>query len=233
MKAFLLGAGVGSRLRPLTDHTPKCLVPVGGRPLLSIWFDALVRHGVTDVLLNTHHLAERVREFVATRTPPGLRVTLAHEEQLLGSAGTVSTHRDFVAGEASFFVLYADNLTDVDLTAFRKFHEARRSPFTLGLFHTPQPRECGIAELDGEGRVTAFVEKPRNPAGDLANAGLYLAGPSVFDLIPAKPVADFGYDVLPLLVGKMFGYTIPGFFCDLGTPERLAWARAEWEGRPR
>lgn len=229
MKAFLLGAGVGSRLRPLTDHTPKCLVPVGGHPLLAIWFEALVRHGVSEVLLNTHHLPERVREFVATRTPRGLKVVLAHEEQLLGSAGTVAAHRDFVAGESSFFVIYADNLTDVDLTAFRQFHEARRSPFTLALFHTPQPRECGIAQLDGQGRVTAFVEKPRDPQGDLANAGLYLAGPSVFDLIPKKPVADFGFDVLPLLVGKMFGYTIPGFFCDLGTPERLAWARAEWE----
>lgn len=74
----------------------------------------------------------------------------------------------------------------------------------------------------------AFVEKPAQPVGDLANGGLYLAGPSVFELIPEKPVADFGFDVLPLLVGKMFGYTIPGFFCDLGTPERLAWAREHW-----
>lgn len=229
MKAFLLGAGVGSRLRPLTDHTPKCLVPVGGRPLLSIWFDALVRHGVTEVLLNTHHLPERVRDFVARETPAGLQVTLFHEPVLLGSAGTVKANRDFVRGEAAFFVIYADNLTDVDLSDFRQFHEARKSPFTLGLFHTPQPRECGIASLAADGRVTAFVEKPAHPVGDLANAGLYLAGPSVFDLIPDKPVADFGFDVLPLLVGKMFGYTIPGFFCDLGTPERLAWARAQWK----
>lgn len=102
MKAILLAAGVGSRLRPLTDHTPKCLVPVGGRPLLAIWFDALVRHGVTEVLLNTHHLADRVGEFVATHTPRGLRVTLFHEPVLLGSAGTVKANRDFVAGEASF-----------------------------------------------------------------------------------------------------------------------------------
>lgn len=228
MKAFLLGAGVGSRLRPLTDHTPKCLVPVQGRPLLAIWFDALVRHGVNEVLLNTHHLPERVREFVATSTPRGLKVTLFHEERLLGSAGTVAANRDFVAGESSFFVIYADNLTEVNLTEFRQYHEARRSPFTLGLFHTPQPRECGIASLDAEGRVVAFVEKPAHPVGDLANAGLYLAGQSVFDLIPAKPVADFGFDVLPRLVGTMYGYTLPGFFCDLGTPERLAWARDEW-----
>lgn len=228
MKAFLLGAGVGSRLRPLTDHTPKCLVPVRGRPLLAIWFDALVRHGVSEVLLNTHHLPGRVREFVETSTPTGLRVTLFHEERLLGSAGTVAANRDFVAGESSFFVIYADNLTDVDLTDFRRYHEARPSPFTLGLFHTPQPRECGIASLDAGGRVVAFEEKPSQPVGDLANAGLYLAGPEVFDLIPKQPLADFGFDVLPKLVGRMYGYTIPGFFCDLGTPERLAWAREEW-----
>jgi len=110
MKAFLLGAGVGSRLRPLTDHTPKCLVPVRGRPLLAIWFDALVRHGVSEVLLNTHHLPGRVREFVETSTPTGLRVTLFHEERLLGSAGTVAANRDFVAGESSFFVIYAKSV---------------------------------------------------------------------------------------------------------------------------
>ena len=230
MKAFLLGAGVGSRLRPLTDHTPKCLVPVGGQPILSIWFDALLRHGVTEVLLNTHHLAEAVRAFVRDHTPPGLRVTLFHEERLLGSAGTVAANRDFVAGEDAFLVVYADNLTDVDLSDLLRFHRARRSPFTLALFRSPEPRECGIASLDADGRVTAFVEKPRQPDGNLANAGLYVAGQDVFGLIPDKPVADFGFDVLPLLVGKMFGYTIPGFFCDLGTPERLERARRDWPG---
>jgi mannose-1-phosphate guanylyltransferase len=228
MKAFLLAAGVGSRLRPLTDHTPKCLVPVGGKPLLAIWLDMLHRHGVTDVLLNTHHLPGEVRAFVAARgaTPP--RVTLYHEPTLLGSAGTVAANETFVAGEQEFLVAYADNLTDMDLSALAAFHREKRSSFTLGLFESPAPSQCGIATLDADDRVVAFEEKPSRPTGNLANAGLYLAGPSLFDEIPAKPCPDFGFDVLPRLVGHMYGYRIRGFYCDLGTPERLAWARRHW-----
>lgn len=228
MKAFLLGAGVGSRLRPLTDHVPKCLVPVNGEPLLDIWLRLLRQCGVTEVLLNTHHLAPVVRDFVRARAGATPVVTLFHEPVLLGSAGTVAANRAFVAGESSFFVIYADNLTDMDLGAMLEFHTNRRSPFTMGLFEAAEPSQCGIAELDQAGRVVEFVEKPAQPKGNLANAGLYLAGPSLFDHIPSKPYTDFGFDVLPGLVGTMYGYRIPGYYSDLGTPERLQRAQAEW-----
>lgn len=231
MKAFLLGAGVGSRLRPFTDHTPKCLVPVCGTPLLDIWLGLLARAGVTDVLLNTHHLAERVVEFAARRAGGPVSLSLVHEPVLLGSAGTVAANRSFVAGEEAFLVIYADNLTNMDLSRFCAYHAEMRSPFTIGLFETPEPTQCGIAELDAGGRVVAFDEKPKRPRSNLANAGLYVAGPSLFDHIPAKSYTDFGFDVLPGLVGRMYGYRIPGFYCDLGTPERLAWAEGEWGRR--
>ncbi|MDA0578020.1 MAG: nucleotidyltransferase family protein [Verrucomicrobia bacterium] len=231
MKAFLLGAGIGSRLRPLTDHIPKCLVPVGGEPLLGIWFRLLARHGIHEVLLNTHHLPDPVRDFVDGWKDAALHITLFHEPVLLGSAGTVAANQKFVAGEAQFLIAYADNLTDMNLAQFVQFHAAKRSPFSLGLFPSPEPSQCGIAELDGDARVTAFVEKPAQPRSNLANAGLYLAGPSLFDLIPRKPYTDFGFDVLPKLVGRMYGYAIPGFYRDIGTLERLASAKAEWAAR--
>ena len=233
MKAFLLAAGVGSRLRPLTDRIPKCLVPVNGEPLLGLWFRLLARHGFTELLLNTHHLPEQVRAFVAAWRGSDVRVTLFHEPVLLGSAGTVAANRAFVAGESSFLVVYADNLTDLDLTEFHAYHTAKQSPFTLGLFESPEPTQCGIASLDANGRVTAFVEKPKSPQGNLANAGLYLAGPSLFDLIPDKLYADFGFDILPQLIGRMYGYRIPGYYCDLGTPERLESGQRDWALRPR
>jgi mannose-1-phosphate guanylyltransferase len=230
MKAFLLAAGKGTRLRPLTDRIPKCLVPIAGRPLLAIWLDALAGCGVDEVLVNTHHLADQVERFVRAREDAGHppRVRLFHEPELLGSAGTVLANRDFIAGEDRFFVLYADNLTTVDLTALDRFHREKSSPFTMGLFQTPEPRECGVAVCDADGRIVDFQEKPKAPKSDWANAGLYVAAPSVLDAVPDKPICDFGFDVLPRLVGKMYGYRIRGFFCDTGTPERLERARRGW-----
>lgn len=233
MKAYLLAAGVGTRLRPLTDLVPKCLVPVGGEPILGIWFRLLARAGVTEVLLNTHHLGDQVQAYVRARAARGAlpRVTLFHEPVLLGSAGTVAANRAFVRGERRFLVIYADNLTDMDLRDFVAFHDAHRSDFTTGLFETPEPRQCGIATLDAHQRIVAFQEKPERPTSTLANAGLYLATPSLFDLIPPNAYTDFGFDVLPRLVGRMYGYRIPGFYSDIGTPARLAAARTEWARR--
>ena len=233
VKAFLLAAGIGSRLRPLTDRVPKCLVPVAGEPLLERWFRELLRVGVKDVLVNTHHLAEAVQRYVQTRPDDGLVVHLAHEPRLLGSAGTVREHRGFVQGEKAFFIVYADNLTDVRLDHMLAFHRDRGSRFTMGVFDTSEPGECGIATLDRDGRVISFVEKPRQPQGSLANAGLYISDPTIVDAIPDRTPTDFGHDVLPGLVGHMYGYPIRGFFRDLGTPERLESARAHWAGRVR
>lgn len=228
MKAFLLAAGKGTRLRPLTDTLPKCLVPVDGKPLLGIWFDLLRHHGVSEVLLNTHHLPEQVEAYVRHHTPAGLRVHLFHEPELLGSAGTVAANRDFVRGEKLFWVLYADNLTDLNLSKLQEFHHQRQSPFTMGLFKTPEPQACGIALLDETGRVVEFIEKPKHPKSDWANSGVYLAGPDMLELLPPAGFCDFGFDVLPRLVGRMYGYKIHEYYCDLGTPERLERGRRDW-----
>jgi mannose-1-phosphate guanylyltransferase len=232
VKAFLLAAGKGTRLRPLTDRLPKCLVPIGGKPLLGIWLDLLAAHGVTSVLVNTHHLAEQVEEFVRRRARGIPDVVLFRETELLGSAGTVAANRSFVEGEARFLVAYADNLTDVDLSDMVRFHDRSGSEFTVGVFRTPDPRSCGILLTDAQGRVVAFDEKPANPRGDWANAGIYVAGPSLFPVLSEGAVPapyDFGCHVLPRLVGRMRAYRIGGLLMDTGTPERLAAARRAWE----
>jgi len=228
MKAFLLAAGEGTRLRPLTDTTPKCLVPIDDKPLLRIWLEALQHAGVNAVLLNTHHLADVVRDYVASEPVPGISVRLFHEPVLLGSGGTVAANRDFVEGEDAFMIVYADNLTNAELRPLLDFHRERDSPFTMALFETAQPTECGIASLDAQGRIVAFEEKPLHPEGNLANAGLYVAGPTVFDHLPEGAYIDFGHDVLPALAGRMYGYQLDGYYCDIGTPERLAAARQAW-----
>jgi mannose-1-phosphate guanylyltransferase len=229
MKAFLLAAGKGTRLRPLTDRIPKCLVPIGSKPLLEIWLEMLRDHGITDVLVNTHHLAGQVEDYVMSDPVSGVSVTLFHEPELLGSAGTVRANRGFVDGEDKFLIIYADNLTTMNLTDLLAYHDRKAAEFTVALFRTPAPTQCGIAVCDGEGRIIEFQEKPQYPQSDWANAGLYVAGPELFGHIPDKPgVCDFGFDVLPSLCGTMYGYFFNGFFCDTGTPERLAYAREEW-----
>ncbi|MGH3469645.1 MAG: nucleotidyltransferase family protein, partial [Thermocrispum sp.] len=200
MKAFLLAAGLGTRLRPLTDHRPKCLLPVGGRPMLDIWLDALAKAGVDEVLVNLHHHARQVQRHLAARSG-GPAVRLAYEAELLGSAGTLRANRAFVARDDMFLAVNADNLTDFEPGVLIDAHRAGGSLATLTVFRAANPSQCGIVEVDERGVVRAFVETPAVPPSNLANAGIYAFHPRVIDLIGPDRPADIGYHLLPRLVG--------------------------------
>ena len=232
MKAFLLAAGLGTRLRPITDEVPKCMLPIGGMTLLDIWLHSLAKVGVSEVLVNLHHLADVVRAHLATRDgPPAVR--LVEEPHLLGSAGTLLANRGFVAGEDMFLAVNADNLTDFDPRILIDAHRDGGAVATLSLFQAPDPTRCGIVEVD-DGRVVGFVEKPAHPTSDLANAGIYAFHPGVLDLIEPPFPKDIGYHLLPALVGKARAVPMTGcYFIDIGTPAALARARADWrDGTP-
>lgn len=224
-KAFLLAAGLGTRLRPLTDTTPKCLVPVGGRPLLHWWLRICERLGVKEVLLNTHHLAPQVREFVRTRTS-SVKVTLYHEEKLLGSAGTLAVNRHFVAGEKDFWIFYADTLVGADMSPLVKLHRAHHADLTFGLFVSPDPKSGGVIELAADGKVLSFEEKPAQPKAKTVAAGVYLAGPKLLTKLP-KLSGDLSKDVYPHLVGNAYGAVLDPVI-DLGTPARYEQAQKEF-----
>lgn len=227
MKAFLLAAGLGTRLRPITDTTPKCLVPVNGRPLLSWWFSLLEKHGVSDVLINLHHLPEKVQAYVEQYSGP-LHVQLVMEETLLGSAGTLSANREFVANEEQFLIVYADNLTNVDLGELLAYNRKHPAPLTVGLFRAENPKACGIAKLDTEGRIVDFTEKPEHPRSNLASAGMFVAQPELLEYLrPVSSPYDFGGHVMPSLVGKMNGMLLNGYLRDVGTHESLQAAERE------
>ena len=222
-KALLLAGGLGSRLRPITDTVPKCLVEIAGRPLLDYWFDALASVGVRDVLINTHHLPDAVREYIAWRNAGGMfRVEEAYEPELLGSAGTITANREFADDADDVFIIYADNLSSIDLVDSLRFHQEHGDPFTMLLFRAANPSACGIAELDEDGRVTSFVEKPDQPTSDLANAGVYLVTADAYREIADQKAFDLGFDVLPRFVGRMRGLPLEGFHLDVGTHEALA-----------
>jgi mannose-1-phosphate guanylyltransferase len=230
VKAFLLAAGRGSRLRPLTDTTPKCLVRVGHRALLDRWLDALTAAGVGEVLVNAHHLAAQVSAHLAARAARAEQpaVHVVPEPRLLGSAGTLRANRDFVAGEQSFLVVNADNLTDFDLRRLVTAHGAGGGVATLTVFRAAHPSECGLVELEGD-RVVGFVEKPELPRTDLANAGMYAFAPELLEELPATVPADIGFDLLPRLVGRARAVPIgTSYFLDVGTPAALDRARRDW-----
>jgi len=230
VKAFLLAAGVGSRLRPITDVTPKCMLTVGDRPMLDIWLDALCRAGVDEVLVNLHHLPDAVSCHIAARTaPPAVRTFF--EPDLLGSAGTLVANRRWVEGEELFLACYADNLTDFDLRTLIDAHREHGPVATLTVFHSERPSAGGVVELDAAGRVTGFVEKPREPVSDLTNAGMYAFDPAVLDEIDGMLPRDIGYDLLPRLVGRARAVLVEGYFRDVGTPDAYRRAREEWPAR--
>ena len=230
MKAFLLAAGVGSRLRPLTDATPKCLITVGGRPMLDIWLEQLAAAGVDEVLVNLHHLADQVMAHLAAADPP-VTVRTVHEPTLLGSAGTLLANRGFVAREEVFLAVNADNLTDFDLRVLVDAQRASGALATLALYRAPDPRTSGVVELADDG-VSTFEEKPEHPRSDLANAGLYAFTPGVIDLVRPPLPRDIGYHLLPQLVRRARGLSIgDAYFADIGTAEALDQARREWPER--
>lgn len=222
MKAFLLAAGHGTRLRPLTNQITKCLVPVCGKPMLEYWFALFRKHGITDVLINLNHFPDQVKKYVSENVND-IRVNLIYEEMLLGSLGTIMHNQCYVNNESEFFIFYADNLTNVNLTDMLNFHKSSDKPFTMGLFRTNDPYSCGIAELDENGTIIEFEEKPKNPKSNLANAGIYIMKPALFDALQLNQniLLDIGYDLLPKLVNNMNGYEIKEFLLDIGTHANL------------
>jgi mannose-1-phosphate guanylyltransferase len=226
MRALLLAAGFGTRLRPLTDTVPKCMVPIKGQPLLGIWLERLRGAGVEHFLVNTHYLPEQVRRFIAADPLKG-QVEVVNEEVLRGTAGTLVDNLAFFAGEDGMLI-HADNYCLADFSAFQQAHRARPAHclMTMMTFATATPQTCGIVELDAAGVVVGFHEKVANPPGNLANGAVYLLSAELLALMGTKfrHCTDFSTEILHELVGRIYTYHTEEFFLDIGTPEtyRLA-----------
>jgi mannose-1-phosphate guanylyltransferase len=229
VKAFLLAAGHGIRLRPITDAIPKCMVPIRGVPLLSIWLELCQRSQIEEVLINVHSHAAAVSEFLNAHKN-GLRIRVVEETQLLGSAGTLRANRDWVATEDIFWIFYADVLNLIDLKGMMRLHQLHRPTATLGVYEVPDPHRCGIVTMDDRGVIRGFVEKPSRPAGNLAFSGLMIGTPDLLDVIPKSTPVDVGFHVLPRLIGRMLGYRIQDYLLDIGTMENYQKAQITWPG---
>ncbi len=232
MRAVLLAAGLGTRLRPLTELVPKCLMPVNGRPLLAYWLHALAAAGIDPVLVNLHHHADLVQRWLAEAALPNA-VQTVFEPELLGTGGTLLANREF-CGAGPVLVVHADNLCGADLADFARAHAARPAgtEITMMTFVTDDPASCGIVELDARGVVVGFHEKVAQPPGNLANGAVYIIEPTVLDFLAArgKRVIDFSTEVLPHYLGRIATFHNDVFHCDIGTPQALLGVQYRYEG---
>jgi len=220
-RALLLAAGYGTRLRPITNATPKCLVPIKGKPLLQIWLERLSDAGTSLFLVNTHYLADQVKVFIENSAFTE-QISLAYEPNLLGTAGTLLNNLDFFK-EDDGLLIHADNFCLADMTAFYRAHKERPKEcvLTMMTFQTDSPSECGIVELDKRGVVIGFHEKVKNPPGNLANGAVYILSNEFFEMMKNEfaLATDFSTQILGKLIGKMYTYETPEIFMDIGTPE--------------
>jgi mannose-1-phosphate guanylyltransferase len=230
LKALLLAAGPGTRLRPLTDLLPKCLMPINGEPLLGLWLSRLCNAGVSDIVINLHHHAGLVRDYVE-RSPFARFVTLAEEAELLGTGGTLARHREHFAG-GPLLLAHADNLSLFAPERFLAAHQARPAAtvMTMMTFRTDAPRQCGIVKLDPEGIVVEFHEKSSDPHGDLANAAVYIIEREVIDHAQSlgRTALDFSTEVLPHFMGRIHTFHNSEYHRDIGTVVDLIRAQFEF-----
>ncbi len=226
MRAILLAAGLGTRLRPLTEAMPKCLVPIKGQPLLGIWLERLAQAGIGPFLINTHYLASQVDAFIET-SPYCKQVSLVNEQELRGTAGTLIANLDFFHGEDGLLI-HADNYCLADFKAFQQAHHHRPSKclMTMMTFRTDDPSSCGVVELDKHGVVTGFHEKVVKPPSNLANSAIYILSAKLLTQLGSDlhTVKDFSTEVLNLFVGQIYNYETTEVFLDVGTPRNYAQA---------
>jgi mannose-1-phosphate guanylyltransferase len=226
MRAMVMAAGLGTRLRPLTYDVPKPLVPVANRPVMEHILLLLRRHGFGPLIANLHWFPDPVRDRFGDGSGLGIDLTYSHEDELLGTAGGVRNVADFF-GDEPFLVMAADALTDIDLAALRAAHEANEGIATLAVTQVSDVSEFGVVITDSAGRIQGFQEKPdrAEALSDLASCMIYVLDREIFDYFPSKPVVDFAREVFPALLSNdvpFHVHRIDAYWNDVGSlPEYL------------
>jgi NDP-sugar pyrophosphorylase family protein len=223
MKGMILAAGEGRRLRPLTNHTPKPMLPLSNRPLLEHIINNLKKCGINEFGINLYHLPQKVIDYFGDGTHWNVKIRYSVESELSGSAGGVKQLESFF--DQTFLLYYGDVFTLADFGPMIELHEQSGSLATMALYEVPDPWNRGIVELNDLNIVTRFVEKP--PKGEtfsnLANAGIYVLEPEIFQWIPAGQSYDFGHDVFPDVLTngqQVSGYPLVDTVIDIGLPEK-------------
>lgn len=223
MKAMILAAGLGTRLRPLTYTVPKPMLPLAGRPCMEHIIRLLKKHGVNDVMVNVHYLPEQIMEYFKNGSKFGMNIEYSLEKELLGTAGGLKKVQDFFK-DSPILIISGDGLTDINLREFYHFHKKKGTIASLALKKVGDPQQYGVVKLRNNQCIEIFQEKPRpeEAISNLANTGIYLFQPDIFDHIPQNTFYDFGKQVFPELIGKnipLAGFEMNGYWCDIGDLE--------------
>jgi mannose-1-phosphate guanylyltransferase len=206
LKAVLLAAGLGKRLGFLTASVPKPLLEVHGKPILLHNIELCRSHGIYELFINTHYQASKIRDFLGHGKRFGVSITYSYERELLGTAGALNNFKPNLQ-DSPFFVIYADNISDLDLRAIYHYHQLEQGIATVALYEKRNVSISGIAVLGEQGRIIQFIEKPspEQEVSHLVNAGIYVLSPKIFEYIPSG-FSDFGADIFPRLISKGEGF---------------------------
>tara|TARA_B100000900_G_scaffold416015_1_gene448498 strand:+ start:1842 stop:2624 length:783 start_codon:yes stop_codon:yes gene_type:complete len=225
LNAIILAAGIGTRLKPYTDIWPKALMPINGTPLLQIWIEKLFEADIQNILINTHHFANEVKNFIESDFFKKYkdRIHISFEENLLGTAGTIKKNINFCSSNKTL-ILHADNFSDLDIKTFKNAFDEGPDNCLIGMvtFETKTPSSCGIVEVDKFSVVKSFIEKPTSPLGTKANGAVYIFRKEALDFINNTPnVYDISLDVIPNYINMIFAWHHNGIFLDIGNEKNL------------
>lgn len=239
MKAVILCAGLGERLRPLTNDIPKPMVPIAGKPVLEYLIMLCKKHNITEIAINTSYLPEKIKEYFGDGSKFGVKLVYSFEPTLLGASGALNNFRDFLKDEP-FFVIYGDAVTNIALNELMKYHKEKKGIATLSLRKKPVSKKPGsLVFLNQNSEVIRLVEKPSDEIFKelcktfyLSNSGIYVLDPSIFDFIPSG-FSDFMKDIFPTVLEKgrsIFGFMMDDFyFREIGKMEKYELAKGEIE----
>ena len=219
MKAMILAAGVGSRLDPLTRNIPKPMVPIINKPVMEHIIELLARHGFTKIMVNLHYYADQIQDYFGDGSKWGVKIQYSLEDRLWGDAGSVKRCEQFF--DTTFLVIGGDDLADIDLKRLVKQHNEHKALCTIALSLVDDPAEYGIVLLNERGKITRFLEKPKGEVifSNMANTGVYVFEPEIFEFIPKGMTYGFGNNVFPLLLEqkkRFYGYLTSSYWRDVG-----------------
>jgi len=219
MKAFVMAAGAGTRLRPLTLQIPKPMVPIANKPVIEHTIENLAKHGFTDAVLNLHLFPETIKNYLGNGKKYGINLHYSLEKKLMGTAGGLKKVEQYF--NDTFVVMSGDGLTDINLIKAISFHKAKKALATIVLKDVDSRFDYGIIFTNKNGRISKFVEKPSwsEVFASTVNTGIYIIEPKVFEYIPKNKVFDFAKDLWPLLLKKklpIFGYETNEYWADVG-----------------
>lgn len=231
MKAYILAAGLGTRLYPLTKKITKVMLPIGDKPLLWYQIKLLSYYGFSDIMINLHKNPQQITDYFGDGKNLGIQIHYSYENKLLGTSGSIKKAKPFFDNE-TFLVLYGDNLTNYNILKLFTFHKIKKGVATIGLYESNEPWTQGVVIKNKDGMVIKFVEKPKKEEvlSNEVNSGIYFFESKIFDYIPDKEFSDFGLDVFPKLIknGSVFALNTSDYIQDIGTYKRYEKAKRDF-----